>query len=135
MSTQSSTVLLKIPFLNIERFLAQTPPPRGLASENHNSLKQSAKVTFNFCFKATPTKGEDAFINFSAANSFQNISCEHQGRGSGGLVVSVLPFYSDDQSSNLAEDNFLCKMLFEKIENKRRRCRYGSFKKSCKKIM
>ena len=41
-----------------------------------------------------------------------------EGRG-GGLVVSVLAFYSDDPSSIPAEVyNFFCKIVVEKNENK-----------------
>ena len=43
------------------------------------------------------------------------------GRG-GGQVVSVLAFYSDDPSSNLAEIySFFCNIVFEKNENKTKR--------------
>ena len=42
------------------------------------------------------------------------------GRG-GDLVVSVLAFYSNKPSSNPAEAySLLCKMLFEKNENKQK---------------
>ena len=40
------------------------------------------------------------------------------GRGCGGLVVSVLAFYSDNMSS-------VCKMLIEKTENKQKEAWVG----------
>ena len=47
------------------------------------------------------------------------------GRG-GGLVVSVLAFYSDDPSSIPAEVyNFFCKNIVEKNENKQKEAGVG----------
>ena len=49
------------------------------------------------------------------------------GRG-GGLVVSVLAFYSDDPSSIPAEVyNFFCKIVVEKNENKQKEAGIGPF--------
>ena len=52
------------------------------------------------------------------------------GRG-GGLVVSVLAFYSDDPSSIPAEVyNFFCKIVVEKNENKQKEAGVGPFLKN-----
>ena len=49
------------------------------------------------------------------------------GRG-GGLVVSMLPFYSDDPISIPADVyNFFCKMVVEKNENKQKEAGVGPF--------
>ena len=46
----------------------------------------------------------------------------------GGQVVSVLAFYSDDPSSNLAEAySFSLKFVFEKNENKQNEVGVGPF--------
>ena len=46
----------------------------------------------------------------------------------GGLVVSVLAFYSDDPSSIPAEVyNFFCKNIVEKNENKQKEAGVGPF--------
>ena len=51
------------------------------------------------------------------------------GRG-GGLVVSVLAFYSDDPSSIPAEVyNFFCKNIVEKNETKQQEAGVGPFLK------
>ena len=50
--------------------------------------------------------------------SSTRLSLSRLGRG-GGLVVSVLAFYSDDSSSIPAEVyNFFCKIVVEKNKNK-----------------
>ena len=55
------------------------------------------------------------------------------GRG-GGQVVSVLAFYSDDPSSNLAEaNNFFRIIVCKKNENKQKRGVGPLFKKKKKK--
>ena len=52
-------------------------------------------------------------------------SAFEQGCG-GGLVVSVLAFYSDDPSSIPAEVyNFFCKIVVEKDENKQKEAGVG----------
>ena len=58
------------------------------------------------------------------------------GRG-GGLVVSVLAFYSDDPSSIPAEVyNFFCKNIVEKNENKQKEAGVGPLlKKKCSLIL
>ena len=49
----------------------------------------------------------------------------------GGQVVSVLAFNSDNLSSNLADAcSFSLQFVFEKTENKPKRCRGGTFKKT-----
>ena len=49
----------------------------------------------------------------------------------GGQVVSVLAFNSDNLSSNLADAcSFSLQFVFEKTENKPKRCRGGTFKKN-----
>ena len=50
--------------------------------------------------------------------------------GSGGKVVSVRTFYSDDQSSNsVVVYNFTVKIVVEKNENKQKEARIGPFTK------
>ena len=50
------------------------------------------------------------------------------GRGGGGLVVSVLAFFSDNQSSIPAEVyKFFCKIVVEKTENKQKEAGVGPF--------
>ena len=55
----------------------------------------------------------------------------------GGLVVSVLAFYSDDPSSIPAEVyNFFCKIVVEKDENKQKEAGVGPiFKKKKKSLL
>ena len=49
----------------------------------------------------------------------------------GGLVVSMLAFYSDDPSSNPAEAyRFFCTMLSETNENKQKEAGVGPFKRT-----
>ena len=49
------------------------------------------------------------------------------------VVVSVLAFYSDDLSSDLAEGHsFICKMLFEKNKIKQKEAGVGLFVRFCK---
>ena len=62
--------------------------------------------------------------------NFQTNKIIFKGRG-GGLVVSVLAFYSDDPSSIPAEVyNFFCKNIVEKNENKQKEAGVGPlFKK------
>ena len=55
----------------------------------------------------------------------------HLGRG-GGQVVSMLPFYSDDKSSNPAEAYiFSVKFVFEKNESKQKRPGMDHLKHIC----
>ena len=52
------------------------------------------------------------------------------GRGSGGQVVSVLAFYSDDPSSNPAEVyNFSVKLLLKRTKINKKEAVVGPFKK------
>ena len=60
-------------------------------------------------------------------NNFEDKETGQLGRG-GGLVVSVLAFYSDDPSSIPAEVyNFFCKIVVEKNENKQKEAGIGPF--------
>ena len=57
------------------------------------------------------------------------------GRGGGGLVVSVLAFFSDNQSSIPAEVyKFFCKIVVEKTENKQKEAGVGPFKKNINRV-
>ena len=52
------------------------------------------------------------------------------GRGGGGLVVSVLAFFSDNQSSIPAEVyKFFCKIVVEKTEKNKKRPGLAHLKK------
>ena len=57
----------------------------------------------------------------------ENFSTKKRETGcGGGLVVSVLAFYSDDPSSIPAEVyNFFCKIVVEKNENKQKEAGVG----------
>ena len=62
-----------------------------------------------------------------AMECFEWVSNFDKGRG-GGLVVSVLAFYSDDPSLIPAEVyNFFCKIVVEKNENKQKEAGIGPF--------
>ena len=57
------------------------------------------------------------------------------GRGGGGLVVSVLAFFSDDPSLIPAEVyNFFCKIVVEKTENKQKEAGIGPFFKNINRV-
>ena len=62
-----------------------------------------------------------------AMECFEWVSNFDKGRG-GGLVVSVLAFYSNDPSLIPAEVyNFFCKIVVEKNENKQKEAGIGPF--------
>ena len=81
------------------------------------------------------------FYNYGPAMSCKNVSlCDVRlltqvgkstaslYRGGGGQVVSMLAFFSDDPSSNLAIANiFSVKFVFEKNENKQKEAGLGQF--------
>ena len=57
------------------------------------------------------------------------------GRGGGGLVVSVLAFFSDDPSLIPAEVyKFFCKIVVEKTENKQKEAGIGPFFKNINRV-